>query len=387
MSYNYYGNRSDRTTKLNSLKDVKTGKSAAPKKVIQSKTLGQCSRGKSCSAGIIIEDWYRKPRKSTQSDINFSTRNTKKSIDYCKKCGDQVQSSSKSSNSDKSQSRKSNNVKIESLNAPRVINKTKHRIDGFNLKLNGNHIKNNGVKQYYKNENFKSTISLQDTEAELRKMSLDTIKELPEFHTITESGVNIYNVLSDSEEEIGFLDTNKVDNVDELKKFREDNYFECHSVKSRIDNKGSVTSLVDHKCVYRFYLNDRLFPVPVSTDHHDNVRCVECHLPITLKMDNDEGNGTIQAKVNLGDDKVQDMILFLPVKKSLMIKERRKQIKTEEEVLYFGVIKLDAYGNSVFNSTLPGDSLALKYQKGYQEHRNDQSYKYNGIEEDDVIVI
>jgi hypothetical protein len=358
----------DRFNRNNVSKNVKL-KRVVPKKVVLSKTLGYPDGSKSCSTGIHETSTIR--RKSAKSALTFSNNINRGSIDFCKKCGDQVQSTD-SSNSDKMPDVKSGDFQYIPSDKTIIGNK-----NGSAAKQ-----KSIGVKQYYKNENFKYTDSLQDTEYNFKKMSLDTIKEID-----TESGVNIYEVFPDSEEETGFLDTSDAENIHKIKKFREENYFECHSAKSRIDYKGNVTKLVDHKCVYRFYLNDRLFPVPLHTDHHNNVRCIECHLPIDLKNTKSiNPNGTIQAKVKISNDS-QDMILLLPVKDSLIIKEKRKQIKEENEVIYFGVVKLDNCGNSIFNTTLPSDSLALKYQKGYKEFANFQDYNYKGLERDDRIII
>ncbi|XP_028176106.1 uncharacterized protein LOC114364230 [Ostrinia furnacalis] len=386
MSYKYI-KACDRSTKTNSATTAKNFKRVTPKRVVLSRKLGDGSE-KSCSTGIIMTGWNTssKPRKTTKSDVSMSTKFTgRHSLDYCKKCGDAVSTNGSNGHSTRH---------MNSVNSFKEAQETSSKSQDNGSRKSRTKTRENGkassVKQYYKNENFQSTESLHETENDFKKMSLDTIKEVPETDKFRSIDDNVFEIYSDSEE-MGFLDTNDAENIATLKNFREDNYFECHSAKSRINSKGSATSLRDHKCVYRFYLNDRLFPVPLSSDHHNNVRCVECHLPMNLKEELDgsgKANGTIQAKVKINsENEVQDMILFLPVKDSLIIKERRKQIKNEEEVMYFGVIKLDTYGHSVFKSTLPTDSLALKYQKGYKEYDVNKSYKYKGIEQDDVIVI
>lgn len=398
MSFKYNKAYSDRLSKISSTNTSKHVTRPTPRKVVLSRKLGNCSE-KSCSTGILTnKPNSNRTRKGTKSDVSISSRYTGKSFDYCKKCGDTSRNTTYISTT-----RDSNPPKVRNANSTIIIrndvevsskySSENGRRNG-NIKINGNG-KSKSVKQYYKNENFRSNDSIHETENDFRRMSLDTIKELPETHVASDNiqtmaEDNVFEIYSDSED-VGFLDVNDSENIENLKKFRDNNYFECHSVKSRVDSKGSAISLSNHKCVYRFYLNDRLFPIPLSTDHHDNVRCVECHLPMELNVNPDvvRANGTIQAKVKLDDKNgPQDMILFIPVKDSLIIKERRKQIKKEDDVVYFGVIKLDKYGNSVFNSTLPTDSLALKYQKGYREYceKND-SVKYRGIEKDDVIII
>lgn len=395
MSYKYNKSSSDRFAKMNSAATAKSFKRVTPKKVVLSKKLGECSE-KSCSTGIIMTGRSNnsKPRKTTKSEVSVSTKYTgKHTFDYCKKCGDAVSTTNGSNGHSNRHMNSLGSVKEDKEISIKMQEENGSRNGRSKTRVNG---RASSVKQYYKNENFQSTESLREIENDFKKMSLDTIKEDPETFMTSDKlknfkdNSNVFEIYSDSEE-MGFLDTNDSENIETLKNFRRNNYFECHSVKSRVDSKGSVTSLRDHKCVYRFYLNDRLFPVPLSSDHHNNVRCVECHLPMDLKVELDgpgKANGTIQAKVKLDEENgVQDMILFLPVKDSLIIKERRKQMKCEEEVMYFGVIKLDSYGHSVFKSTLPTDSLALKYQKGYKEHGNSDSYKYKGIEQDDVIII
>ncbi|KPI98952.1 hypothetical protein RR46_10270 [Papilio xuthus] len=186
---------------------------------------------------------------------------------------------------------------------------------------------------------------------------------------------------------MGYYDLEKQNNIKEINEFRRRNYFECHSAKSRIKTKASTTTLGEHKCYYRFYLNERLFPVPLNTDYQNNIRCVECKLPLDENQVSQSCNGTIQAKVKL-NNKLQDMILMLPVKEPLIIKERRMEVQSSKsDILYFGLIKLSSDGDSKFNSTQPSNSFALRYQKGYKEFENIQSYKYDCIDSDDVIVI
>ncbi|OWR54836.1 hypothetical protein KGM_206824 [Danaus plexippus plexippus] len=113
---------------------------------------------------------------------------------------------------------------------------------------------------------------------------------------------------------------------------------------------------------------------------------MECQLPLNIKDEQNSVNGTIQAKVKLNNE-VQDMLLMLPVKNSLIIQERRKDAKKEEDSLCFGIIKLNLNGDSIFNRNKPDNSLALRYQKGYEEHSRRKEYNYQSLLNDDVIIV
>ncbi|KAI5638762.1 hypothetical protein NE865_08646 [Phthorimaea operculella] len=409
-------------------------KTKSVNKVTTKKTAANSSKDtKSSSAGALgcyLKAPIKKPKKTTKSDLCFTHNNVYKPtvIDYCRKCGDQIHTPSKKSTSEKikdsadivqvisaSSSKNSiDTVPSRSIERITISSKTlssQNIPSTSKLKTNKKQVKspkiidNNrktekllinsqSVNQYYKNENFcRSSESTQEIQKYLKKISLlDPIKELPE--SIISDVKSNYNVLYDEysgsdeyssdEYELGDDDTLK-----KIKEFRDDNYFETHSAESRIKSKGSVTSLIDHECVYRFYLNDRLFPVPLESDHKDTIRCTECHLPFDPKKATARDiNGTIQAKVKVGKEKkARDMILMLPVKEPLIIKQKRKEPKVEDEVVYFGVIKLDSYGNSMFNQTLPTDSFALKYQKGYKEFGKPGLVEYNKGEECEIVVI
>ncbi|CAB3245551.1 unnamed protein product [Arctia plantaginis] len=344
------------------------------RKVIPSKKLSSNGNDtKSCSTSVVsTKKSATKPKRVTASDVVVTKKTQTRTVDYCKKCGDTF---------DKNAQKETKITEIVSaINAKTVRNDNTVTIST---------ISSPPIQQYYKNKNFvESTESVEvDDGKNKNKNRLDTIKEVSELHAISDDLPFI--VYSDSDEDITYLDPDDEDNIKKLKRFRNENYFECHSAKARIRSRGSVTSLNNHKCVYRFYLNDRLFPVPLNTDYDKTVRCVECHLPMDIKnnCNDDKINGTIQAKVKFGKE-TQDVILLLPIKESLIIKERRKEEREIiDEYVYFGVVKLGTNGNSIFNSTLPEDSLALKYQKGYKEYGFDNRYTYKNINENDVIII
>ncbi|CAF4804269.1 unnamed protein product [Pieris macdunnoughi] len=325
------------------------------KKVVLSKQINPASKySKSFSTGVISNTKTNvKTFKSTKSDCMFTVSQAK--FDYCKNCGD----------------------------CKGLADRVEKSDDLCNKTVNSKKTKREGqtsVQQHYLNKNFhQSTESI--TNCIPKKVSLDTIKEQPESNNSSDDIFRIYDDCST--EEIGFFNTDDQDNINILKNFRNTNFFECHSAKSRIH---SITNKEKHKCIYRFYLNERLFPVPFNTDFNENIRCMECNLPLKDEKDLTT-NGMIQAKVKLNNE-VQDMILMLPVKKHLIIKER-KMIKCKQDIdsVYFGIIKLDLNGDSMFNRTLPGDSLALKYQKGYRQYADAPNYDYTNTNNDDVIII
>lgn len=352
------------------------------KKVIPSQKLGPNSSKeiKSCSTGVIHSNKKLqecKPRKVTKSDIHFDQN--KSLIDFCVKCGDSMPKDEKVGR------KKSSN--FNAVYSPYDELETQVSFDKERTKNKNLCNKKKMVQQFYKNENFMPSVSsVKDNNSKSKMKTLDPITE--NIEAINDSSETIFKIYPNTTEEIGYLDPEDDKNIEDLKEFRKKNYFECHSAKSRVSTKGSVTSLNDHKCVYRFYLNDRLFPVPLNTDHHDSIRCIECYLPLEeLKSDKEDSiNGTVQAKVKLGDE-IQDMILMLPVNKPLIVPERRRIKNEKENVVYFGIVKLNYNGDSIFNRTLPNDSLALKYQKGYKEFINKEAYQYEKVGKDDVIVI
>ncbi|CAH0713405.1 unnamed protein product, partial [Brenthis ino] len=313
----------------------------------------------SCSTSIIHKGTKDNPKKTTQSADHFYCKTPNNEI--CKSCGDCDQVNRQNST-------KGRNMIFKNPHPQKPTSQ---------IKQNKHTNKKYDIHQYYRNENYKSCDSLND----IRKVSLKTILEQPE--KVSSSENSIFQVCPDSDEEVTLMDLNKDENIQNIKEFRKNNYFECHSAKSRLYSKGSVTSLSDHKCAYRFYLNDRLFPVPINTDHQNNVRCIECHLPM---KNNSEPKGMIQAKVKL-NNKLQDMLLMLPVQNSVIIKERRRREIKNDDCIYFGIVKLDLNGDSIFKRTLPEDSLALRYQKGYREHATREKYEYEKIAKDDVIII
>lgn len=333
-----------------------------------------CKSEKSNSVGVISKNKASKvamPKKTTKSDLSFNHLSS--NIEYCDKCGDVPSRSSRPESKVISSSKHARN-QVGDCNRPH--NKINQQIT---RKYSNNH--KNQVQQFYRNENFHQSSHSVNTTDNIKKISLNTILEQSEKVSDTER--SILEIYPDSDEEITFMDPDDSENLTKIKEFRNKNYFECHSAKSRV--KNNVATIKNHKCVYRFYLNDRLFPVPMNTDYEDNIRCIECYLPLQNNCTNI--NGTIQAKVKINNE-LQDMLLMLPVKNSLIVNEKRKKFDSkEDESIYFGIIKLDLNGNSVFKKSLPEDSLALKYQKGYKEFSKCEKYEYDSIKNDDIVII
>ncbi|XP_063628966.1 uncharacterized protein LOC134800397 [Cydia splendana] len=412
-----------------------TEKIKMPKKVLISKKWHPvCSHEvKTKSAGIIASKPQRNKPNKTSNSLPVVPKQSR-SLDFCKTCGDtdDIQTAvAKFSNTVTNSTRKTSAVSSKN---------SKHAISPKNsqpaLKTDSQKVKveTKVVKQFYKNEKYadsKSTVDYTKTSSKRVKINsnkgplktdknIEIEEEVVQEHYLNERFADLYDSMHDfdnfvkndqvldtitevnekqassdnkstlshkksSEESIYTLPSDDEISWKKLKEFREKNYFECHSSKNRIASKASVISLQDHKCRYRLYLNDRLFPVAMDNDHNDNIRCVDCHLPLELAQEEDNINGTIQAKVKLGSE-TQDMVLLLPIKEPLIIKQKRTE-KNDDDVVYFGLVKMDQNGNSKFNPSLPSDSLALRYQKGYRQFNDVQSYRYDKIEDSDVIYI
>ncbi|CAH2093366.1 unnamed protein product [Euphydryas editha] len=341
------------------------------KKVLTSNNIC-CKSEKSNSTGVIRkkrESNVTTPKKTTKSDLSFNHLNH--NIDCCKTCGD---TPSRPANKIISNSKLGRN-QIGDYNVP--LNKTNQQIT---RKYSNNH--KNQIQQFYRNDNFQQSSHSVNTTDNMKKLSLNTILEQSE--KVSNTDKSIFEIYPDSDEEITFMDPDDSDNLMKIKEFRNKNYFECHSAKSRV--KDNIATIKNHKCVYRFYLNERLFPVPINTDYKDNIRCIECYLPLQ-NTHNTNINGTIQAKVKINNE-IQDMLLILPVNNSLIVNEKRKKVHSkEDESIYFGIIKLDLNGNSIFNRSLPEDSLALRYQKGYKEFSKIDKYEYESLVNNDIVII
>nr|XP_023012788.1 uncharacterized protein LOC111502856 [Leptinotarsa decemlineata] len=63
-------------------------------------------------------------------------------------------------------------------------------------------------------------------------------------------------------------------NIDELRKFRDDHYFETHAVDF------SEAEVPKHTCIHQFKLDNRLFPTPINADSYGRSRCYICHKPM-----------------------------------------------------------------------------------------------------------
>lgn len=439
MSSNCSSQRSYKNTTSTSAKSRKSEgqRSVVPKTIPTKKVPSKASKdSKSLSS---MESGFKKsgivrPKKTTKSDVCCSPNAiiNRNCFDYCQKCGDALPSTaenmtdiiieqekrnyiellshstagnrSKTSTKIKEKSSQDKNFKGRKINNetnPKKI-PTKRACIGSNpekLVITGRD-PTRSVQQYYKNENFQQiSESSSEIHIDMKKISLlETIKEMPEAPTMIDDDSSslestLLRIINHEDTERK-LDTDEYNAIHKLKAFRDDNYFECHNTESRIKTKGSVTSLENHQCSYRFYLNERLFPEPLNIDHNHNIRCVECHLPMEQNSLTSRRpiNGTIQAKVKIGsDEESQDTLLMLPVKAPLIIREKRKErqrVVEEPDIVYFGIIKLDAYGNSVFNKTLPENSLALRYQKGYKKiEGSTDDYSFQRMEKCDIVYV
>ena len=182
------------------LKNANNSKNPRIVKTVVSKTV--CSKEKSSTGVIHTENKYS-TKKTTQSDYHVYK---KLEVDeLCKICGD-------------CQINKKNGYKTFENSCQFKLNKdgTKQR-KYSNIKCD--------LQQYYRNENYQSCDSFNTTD--FRKVSLKTIVEQPE--KVSSSEPSIFKIYPHSEEDVTFMDPDKEDNIKNIKEFRENNYFECHS--------------------------------------------------------------------------------------------------------------------------------------------------------------
>lgn len=365
-----------------------------PKKVVISKkphiiTSSASQDGKCSSTGkISSKTLSTSTRHVTKSDLNFIRKQPKKVIfDHYHECGDTSLTKANNFGEDEDDF-------LDSVSNTTAAAKKKEKLKTDKLKAKIVE-KPKSIEQYYKNENFQRNSGHEMRNATKKESDLLPIKELPEIVKDSSSDYYLTSEKTSVEDRIRMAtDSDKQESLRQLKEFRDRNYFECHSSATRISSKADATSLKDHKCKYRFYLNDRLFPVPLNSDHNNTIRCVDCLLPYEETRpkvgSRKVPNGTIQAKVKLDDDGTQDVTLLLPVQEPLIIREKRIEkcnCKPQDDVVYFGIVRLTPNGHSVFNRNLPDDSLALKYQKGYREFSVGDVCRYEVSGQGDVVFI
>lgn len=324
-------------------------KAMLPKRVLSTKNIAHCLQNdrKTLSAIKVNRNNVAKPKKTTKSDINFEKHK-------------QITSRRQLVTDDKK-------------NSGDCAKNTRTKLLTNTEQITANNLQNKceTVKDLYKNKNFiESSDSININSP--KKNPLDTIKELPEARSET----TIYsNVTIDSDDEI----------LENIKTFRRQNYFECHSAKSRM--QAAIRNDSNHECSYSFFLNERLFPIPIKSDYNNSLRCTECCLPFNNR--NEGINGTIQAKVRLGKEDPKDIVVLLPVKDNLIIKEKRKEkVKVQDEdVAYFGIVKLKNNNTSLFYNNAHGDSFALRYEKGFTCYGNHFDCNYIEVDKSDIIIV
>lgn len=191
---------------------------------------------------------------------------------------------------------------------------------------------------------------------------------------------------SDSIDDALFLDQVEPDNLEELQKFRNEFYFECHSLEAKL-KKYFPTK--EHICHHQFSINNRLFPEPLYADHLQNSRCQICHLPLVARKD--------ESKSDITDKRIQRSkysTTFFKNKESDSVnkKSSNKKNYSPEIVLRFPYDKFLSIAidqkfptklindSSISNKSsskptklysktrdTPSDSLALRHQKGFMK--------------------
>lgn len=169
-----------------------------------------------------------------------------------------------------------------------------------------------------------------------------------------------------------FVTMSNSKNIQEIKEFREEKFFETHSSTNLTgENERSKTlhslGQKDHECVHKFILNDRKLPEPLNCDPYGISRCVICGKPMekpnlkekkpdtrirTKEQKNKKGNVTSPCK---------DITL---VPRTVTIGSRKERI--ELQVPMDIIVNEQAKDKTVAKKYRPvlANSFALRYQKG-----------------------
>lgn len=147
--------------------------------------------------------------------------------------------------------------------------------------------------------------------------------------------------------------------VSTIKKFRESNYFETHSATDLLANQE-----IEHRCVHKFSLDDRMVPVPENRDAYGVSRCEICNQPMVQEdlskktLDSrllvKNSKGTLTDKVIKGLQTLEPKRLYVPMKNEKV--EVKLPLGLELEDLDMGKLQKSF-------RPIPVSSMALRYQK------------------------
>ncbi|GJQ81231.1 hypothetical protein Trydic_g20450 [Trypoxylus dichotomus] len=195
--------------------------------------------------------------------------------------------------------------------------------------------------------NFSYTHARSDYESKAGDLQrIDETDEQSETHEGTQSSSKSMSLF---EKHMSYKD------FKDLVQFRKDNYFDCHAV-----GNGGSAAVPEHKCIHKFVLNDRLLPQPLNTDSFGISRCDVCGKPMEQFKSEKPRVEPKRKHVN----KVKQVYEYnlTPPRLNIGSGKETVQIKIPEKIRK--ECMLERSPNFKLSRNVPGNSYALRYQKG-----------------------
>ncbi|XP_077295261.1 uncharacterized protein LOC143917578 [Arctopsyche grandis] len=165
-----------------------------------------------------------------------------------------------------------------------------------------------------------------------------------------------------------------------LKKFRDDYYFQCHSVDNNVEDFSER-----HACRHEFVINDRLCPEAMYTDHERTSRCLDCHLPLNVSEKRSKTSRKKVGKIHMcklsgidssssSDSDADDNLgsstpeIFIKVPSKHFLHIPQLQYTAEDLNFRRSNVPSVASKSKPSHDEAPLDSFALRYQKRYKKY-------------------
>lgn len=153
-------------------------------------------------------------------------------------------------------------------------------------------------------------------------------------------------------------DRGKSDSLKNLENFRENNFFDCFSTAT------VKQDVPEHKCLHKFTVNDRLYPLPLNSDAYGVSRCSICNMNIT----DDKNIAKISQNVEIQTSSKNDFYNIskryqnnlMPKYINIAKKNEKIQVQIPDERIANELCAL----NIRPYTCQPLNSYALRHQKG-----------------------